>query len=52
MAGLDIINQGPDMFERQTDLVASGNVRRGLHESGRAPVDDHRHAEKQQKRNP
>src|SRR6476661_4264196 len=34
MAGLDIIYQGPDMFERQTDLMASGNVRGGLHESG------------------
>jgi hypothetical protein len=52
MAGLDIINQGTDMFERQTDLMASGNVRRGLHESGRASIDDHRHAEEQQKRNP
>jgi hypothetical protein len=51
MAGLDIIDQRPNVFERQADLMAAGNVRRGLHESGCASIDDYRHAEEQQKRN-
>lgn len=50
MADFDIIDQGPNVLERQTDLMASGNVRLCLLESRRASVDNDGHTEEQQKR--